>query len=207
MKDRVLFLVGLVVIACSHGGDTRDSSMNGGQAAPSTIAGSAAEQAVKEYVVALTNGNLDGFFKYDQDYVQAAEKERQSVPSSMWRERETRLQSQFRTDMNKIQKATEYDPTGPPIDRACFLILKVGGRINSSKLEVRQLPDGHSQAFVQVDYTDQASAPAVLWQGTRRKLKSAMLRLGIEPNGQGLPLVNPLCETVEGALTVWDTPG
>ncbi len=201
-----LFVATVMAVACSRGGGDATNSSAGATATPS-VENSAAESAVKEYVASLADGKIEGMLKYDKAYLNETEAARQSVPSAMWPQKEAQRRAQMVEALTGLQQTKQYNPTGSePIDRACVLVLRSGGTIDYSKLEVRPLPDGHSQAFVQIDYKNQASAPAVQWQGASRKLKSAMFNLAVEPNGQGTPFVDPRCEPVESAFAVWDTP-
>jgi hypothetical protein len=207
MRMKLVLLAAVVVIAaCSRGGGDATNSSAGTTATPS-VGSSAAESAVKEYVTSLADGKVEGMLKYDKAYLHDTEAARQSVPSAMWPQKEAEHRTQTVAAIGNFQQSKQYNPTGSdPTDHGCVLVMKRGGTIDFSKFEVRPLPDGRSQAFVQVDYKDQASAPAVVWQGAPRRLKRAMFNLTVEPNGQGTPFVDPRCEPVEGAFAVWDTP-
>ena len=212
-RASILGCLFIALLGCSRDSETpATEEVEGPAAATSSVESSETSEeivvaAAQDYLAALSDGDWRGMFLYDQEYRNAAESTKASVPPSMWPEKERQLQADWSIKLEQQRRDARFDLQN---GGDCFAVLTSRAAVDFSKLEVRQSSDGETwQVFVPFSYASRESAPAAIWAASdERRVKGGLVGLVVETAGSNgtAPFVRRTCTPIEGTFVAWERP-
>lgn len=172
---------------------------------PATNSGQTVQTAASEYLAALSDGTLDGYFLHEKSYQEITRREKQSLPSDMWKQRENELRSTAKTELEQNARQNIYSlGTSLLINSECTLIVRTGATVKIK--EVRPTDTSHWQVFYDISYADSQNAPQIYLRGKYRFFRSGVFSVIFEkPGGKNL-VAESYCHAIDSTVATWPVP-